>query len=42
MKRTSGNINILHMGTKNYDQVMYGSWDMVHDGWTVGQTEKVT
>ena len=30
MKKTQGDI-ILHMCTKNYDQMMYGSWDMVHD-----------
>ena len=24
-------IIILHMGTKNYDQMIYGSWDMVCD-----------
>ena len=26
-----GDIIILHMCTKNYDQMMYGSWDMVRD-----------
>ena len=31
MKKTPGNIIILHMCTKNYDQMMYGSWDMVCD-----------
>ena len=31
MKKTPGDIIILHMCTKNYDQMMYGSWDMVHD-----------
>ena len=25
-------IIILHMCTKNYDQMMHSSWDMVHDG----------
>ena len=30
MKKTTGDI-ILHMGTKNYDQMMYGSWNMVCD-----------
>ena len=30
MKKTPGDI-ILHMCTKNYDQMMYSSWDMVHD-----------
>ena len=31
MKKTPGDIIILHTCTKNYDQMMYGSWDMVHD-----------
>ena len=31
MKKAHGDIIILHMCTKNYDQVMYGSWDMVRD-----------
>ena len=31
MKKMSGDIIILHTCTKNYDQMMYGSWDMVHD-----------
>ena len=31
MKTRPGNIIILRMHTKNYDQMMYGSWDMVHD-----------
>ena len=26
-----GDIIILHMSVKNYDQMMYGSWDMMHD-----------
>ena len=30
-KKTLGNIIILHICTKNYDQIMYGSWDMVCD-----------
>ena len=25
---------ILYMCTKNYDHMMYSSWDMVHKGWT--------
>ena len=45
-KKTPGDIIILHMCTKNYDQIMYGSWDMVCDRWTGGLTdgrmEKVT
>ena len=31
MKKTPGDIIILHMCTKNYDQMMYSSWDMVRD-----------
>ena len=31
MNKTSGDIIILHTCTKNYDQMMYGSWDMVHN-----------
>ena len=30
-KEKPGDIIILHMCTKNYDQMMYGSWDMVRD-----------
>ena len=30
---------ILHMCTKNYDQMMYSSWDMVHEKRTDGQTD---
>ena len=30
MKKRPGDI-ILHKCTKNYDQIIYGSWDMVHD-----------
>ena len=33
-KKTTGDIIILHKCTKNYDQMMYGSWYMVYDGWT--------
>ena len=29
LKKTSGGIIILHMSTKNYGKMMYGSWDMV-------------
>ena len=42
MEKRSRDIIILHMCTKNYDQIMYGSWDMVRDGRTDGRTEKVT
>ena len=31
-EKKPGDIIILHMCIKNYDQMMYGSWDMVHDG----------
>ena len=30
-KKTPEDIIILHMCTKNYDQMMYSSWDMVRD-----------
>ena len=32
MKKTFGDIIILHICTKNYDQMMYGSSDLVCDG----------
>ena len=32
MKKAPGDIIILHICAKNYDQMIYGSWDMVHDG----------
>ena len=31
MKKTPGDIIILHMCTKSYDQMMYGSCDVVRD-----------
>ena len=31
MNKMRGDIIILHMCTTNYDQMMYGSWDMVCD-----------
>ena len=31
MKKTPGDIIILHTCTINYDQMLYSSWDMVHD-----------
>ena len=34
MKKIPGDIIILHMCTKNYDQMMYDSEDMVHYGRT--------
>ena len=43
MKKARGDIT-LHTCTKNYDQMMYGFWDMVHniwtDGWTDGWTDR--
>ena len=45
-KKMPGDIIILHMCTKNYDQMMYSSWDMVSNRQTDEQmdrhTEKVT
>ena len=40
MNTKPGDIIILHMCTKNYDQMMYGSRDMVHDERTDGQTDR--
>ena len=31
MKKTAGDLIILHKCTKNHDHVLYCSWDMVHD-----------
>ena len=31
MKKTPGNIIILHMYTKNYYHMIYGSWYIVHN-----------
>ena len=48
MKKTTGEIIILHLCTKNYDQMLESSLDMVHNRWTDtdeqtnGQMEKVT
>ena len=42
MKEMPGDIIILHMCTKTYDQIMYGSWDMVPEGQTDGQTARQT
>ena len=41
-KKTPGDIIILQMCTKNYDHMMYGSWDMVQDGWMDQQTDRKT
>ena len=38
MKETPG--DILHMCTKNYDPMMYVSWDMVRDERTDGPTDR--
>ena len=32
MKKTTGDIIILHMCPKNHDHMPYGSWDMAHNG----------
>ena len=37
MKKKPGDIIILHTCTKIYDQIMYGSWDMLRDGRTDGR-----
>ena len=39
MKKTTGNIVILHMRTKNHDQMMYDSWEMARHGQTDRQTD---
>ena len=31
MKKTPGDIIILHICTKHYDHMMYSFWDMVRD-----------
>ena len=40
MKQKPGDITILHMCTKNYDQVMYGSWDIARERRTAKQTDR--
>ena len=46
LKKAPEDIIILHMCLKNYDKMLFGSWDMVRnrrtDGQTDGRTEKVT
>ena len=37
-KKIPEDMIILHMCAKNYDQMMYGSWDMLHDRRTDKQT----
>ena len=39
MKEAPGDIIILYMCIQNYDQMMYGSWDMVQAGRTDKRTE---
>ena len=39
MKKAPGDIIILHMCIKSYDQMMYSSWEMVRDGRTDGRTD---
>ena len=45
-KKPPGDIIILHKCTKNYDQMIYGSSDMLRNKWTDEwadrRTEKVT
>ena len=38
MKKTPGNIIILHMCAKNYDHMMYSSQDIVPNRWIDRQT----
>ena len=39
MRKKPGDIIILHRCTKNYDQTMYSSWDMLRDRRTDGQMD---
>ena len=39
MKKNPGDIIILHMCTKKYHYMMYGSWDIVGDRWTDGKSD---
>ena len=39
MKKKPGDFIILHTCTKNYDYMIYGSWDMVRDGRMDGRTD---
>ena len=38
----SGDIIVLHLCTKNYGHMMYGSWDMVRNRRTDGQMDRQT
>ena len=40
MKRIPGDIIISHMCTKNYNPMMFGSWDMVCDRWMDRGTDR--
>ena len=40
MKKAPGDIIILHMCTKNYDQMMYDSSDIMRDRWMDRQTDR--
>ena len=42
MKKTTGDIIILDMWTKNYDHMMYSSWDMVSKRWMDRWTDRWT
>ena len=39
MKKTPGDIIILHKCTKNHDHMLYCSWDMVHGRWMDGRMD---
>ena len=39
-KKKPGDIIILHVYTKNYDHMMYESWDKVHEEWMDWQTDE--
>ena len=41
-KKTAWDIIILHKCTNNYDQMICGSWDMIHDRQTGGLTDGQT
>ena len=40
MKKMPEDIIILHIYTKKYDHMMYGSWDKVRDRRTDGRTDR--
>ena len=41
-KQKTAGIIILHMCTKNYDHIMYASWDKVHNRWMDRQMNRWT